>query len=246
MPYALPSCCPPCHATRRHVDACVSSRRQRGNARSPRSSSAPSTIARRAQHLTQYEGVFDVQTFHPPVGLDHPGCGMPVLAEPQQPPAARTFACAGSVARVRRTGRASRSSQPMATSGCRLAFWRTPMAASRSTTRTSRSSTRSRSAGCARTCEAGSARRFEFYLNPDFAGGTLVVQDAYLDTIFSPAFRIRAGKGKTPFGFERLHSASNMLFLRTRASHGHRPQSRYRRSGARRLRPADSSAIWRV
>jgi phosphate-selective porin OprO and OprP len=56
-------------------------------------------------------------------------------------------------------------------------------------------------------------RRFEFYLNPDFAGGTLVVQDAYLDTIFAPAFRIRAGKGKTPFGMERLHSASNLLFM---------------------------------
>src|SRR5688572_30912451 len=56
-------------------------------------------------------------------------------------------------------------------------------------------------------------RRFEFYLNPDFAGGTLVVQDAYLDTIFAPAFRIRAGKGKHPFGLERLHSASNLLFM---------------------------------
>ena len=57
------------------------------------------------------------------------------------------------------------------------------------------------------------ARRFEFYLNPDFANGTLVVQDAYIDTVFSPAFRLRAGKGKTPFGLERLHSASNMLFF---------------------------------
>jgi len=56
-------------------------------------------------------------------------------------------------------------------------------------------------------------RRFEFYLNPDFAGGTLVVQDAYFDTIFSPAFRIRSGKGKTPFGLERLQSASNLLFM---------------------------------
>lgn len=56
-------------------------------------------------------------------------------------------------------------------------------------------------------------RRFEFYLNPDFAGGTLVVQDAYVDTIFSPAFCIRAGKGKTPFGMERLQSASNLLFM---------------------------------
>jgi phosphate-selective porin OprO/OprP len=57
------------------------------------------------------------------------------------------------------------------------------------------------------------ARRFEFYLNPDFAGGTLVVQDAYIDTVFSPAFRVRAGKAKTPFGFERAHAASNLLFL---------------------------------
>jgi phosphate-selective porin OprO/OprP len=57
------------------------------------------------------------------------------------------------------------------------------------------------------------ARRFEFYFNPDFAGGTLVVQDAYLDTIFAPALRVRVGKGKTPFGMERLHSASNMLFM---------------------------------
>jgi phosphate-selective porin OprO and OprP len=56
------------------------------------------------------------------------------------------------------------------------------------------------------------ARRFEFYLNPDFAGGTLVVQDAYLDAVFSPAFRIRVGKGKAPFGLERLQSAAQTLF----------------------------------
>jgi phosphate-selective porin OprO and OprP len=40
-----------------------------------------------------------------------------------------------------------------------------------------------------------------------------VLQDAYVDTVFSPAFRIRAGKGKAPFGLERLHSASNLLFF---------------------------------
>jgi len=57
------------------------------------------------------------------------------------------------------------------------------------------------------------SRRFEFYFNPDFAGGILVVQDAYVDTVFARAFRIRAGKGKTPFGLERLHSASNLLFV---------------------------------
>jgi phosphate-selective porin OprO and OprP len=57
------------------------------------------------------------------------------------------------------------------------------------------------------------SKRFEFYFNPDFAGGNLVVQDAYVDTIFAPAFRLRVGKGKTPFGLERLHSASNLLFF---------------------------------
>jgi phosphate-selective porin OprO/OprP len=56
-------------------------------------------------------------------------------------------------------------------------------------------------------------RLIEFYVNPDFAGGTLVVHDAYVDTVFSRAFRLRVGKAKTPFGFERLQPASNMLFL---------------------------------
>jgi phosphate-selective porin OprO and OprP len=57
------------------------------------------------------------------------------------------------------------------------------------------------------------AQHFEFFINPDFAGGTLVVQDAYFDTVFTPAFRIRVGKGKTPFGLERLQSAGNILFF---------------------------------
>jgi phosphate-selective porin OprO/OprP len=57
------------------------------------------------------------------------------------------------------------------------------------------------------------ARNFEFYINPDFAGGTLVLQDAYVDTVFSPAFRIRLGKTKTPFGLERLQPVSNILFF---------------------------------
>ena len=57
------------------------------------------------------------------------------------------------------------------------------------------------------------ARRFEFFLNPDFAGGTVVVQDAYIDTVFAPAFRLRIGKGKAPFGLERLQPVSNLLFF---------------------------------
>jgi phosphate-selective porin OprO/OprP len=57
------------------------------------------------------------------------------------------------------------------------------------------------------------AQHFEFYFNPDFGGGTLVVQDAYVDTVFTPAFRLRAGKTKTPFGLERLQSVPNILFF---------------------------------
>ena len=56
------------------------------------------------------------------------------------------------------------------------------------------------------------ANRFEFMVAPDFAGGTLVLQDAYIDTVFAPSFRIRVGKAKSPYGMERLHSAANLLF----------------------------------
>jgi phosphate-selective porin OprO and OprP len=57
------------------------------------------------------------------------------------------------------------------------------------------------------------AGRFEFFFNPDFGNGAIVVQDAYVDTIFAPAFRVRVGKGKSPFGFERLQPAGNLLFV---------------------------------
>jgi phosphate-selective porin OprO/OprP len=57
------------------------------------------------------------------------------------------------------------------------------------------------------------ARNFEFFINPDFAGGMVVLQDAYVDTVFSPAFRIRLGKTKSPFGLERLQPGSNLLFF---------------------------------
>src|SRR5207247_2643175 len=38
------------------------------------------------------------------------------------------------------------------------------------------------------------AQRFDFYLVPDFGGGQAVIQDAYLDARFSPAFRFLVGK----------------------------------------------------
>ena len=56
-------------------------------------------------------------------------------------------------------------------------------------------------------------RVFEFTVMPDFGGGTAVIQDAWLDARFSPKARLRAGRFKPPFGLERLHSATELLFV---------------------------------
>jgi phosphate-selective porin OprO and OprP len=55
-------------------------------------------------------------------------------------------------------------------------------------------------------------RYFDFKFTPDFGGGTATLQDAYVDVRFSPALRIRAGKDKTPIGYELLISDANLLF----------------------------------
>jgi phosphate-selective porin OprO/OprP len=57
------------------------------------------------------------------------------------------------------------------------------------------------------------AKYFDFYVNPDFGGGTAVLQDAYLDVRFTPKLRFRLGKIKTPFGIERLQSGQSLLFV---------------------------------
>jgi phosphate-selective porin OprO/OprP len=57
------------------------------------------------------------------------------------------------------------------------------------------------------------AERFEFYLVPDFGGGQTVIQDAYLDAGFSPAFHFRVGKFKTPSGLEQGRNDSNLFFV---------------------------------
>ncbi|HEX3128251.1 MAG TPA: porin [Thermoanaerobaculia bacterium] len=54
---------------------------------------------------------------------------------------------------------------------------------------------------------------FDFRIMPDFAQGTTVLQDGYLEGRFSPAFRVRAGKFKPPVGLERLQSATDILFV---------------------------------
>jgi phosphate-selective porin OprO and OprP len=54
---------------------------------------------------------------------------------------------------------------------------------------------------------------FDFRIMPDFGGGQTVLQDAYLEARFNPAFRVRAGKFKPPVGLERLQSATDILFV---------------------------------
>jgi len=55
------------------------------------------------------------------------------------------------------------------------------------------------------------AKYFEFRVMPDFGGGQTVLFDAYFDVRFSPAFRVRMGKDKTPYGLEQLYSDYTML-----------------------------------
>jgi phosphate-selective porin OprO/OprP len=54
---------------------------------------------------------------------------------------------------------------------------------------------------------------FDVRIMPDFGGGTTVLQDAYVDARFSPRLKVRAGKFKPPFGFERLMSATEIPFI---------------------------------
>lgn len=56
------------------------------------------------------------------------------------------------------------------------------------------------------------ARHFEFYWNTDFSNNTLTLRDAYFDTVLSPAFRLRVGKQKAPFSYDRLLIVSQTIF----------------------------------
>ena len=53
----------------------------------------------------------------------------------------------------------------------------------------------------------------DFRIMPDFGEGRTVLQDAYADLRFTPAVKLRAGKFKSPFGLERLVSATDLLFV---------------------------------
>jgi phosphate-selective porin OprO/OprP len=60
-------------------------------------------------------------------------------------------------------------------------------------------------------------------LTPDFGDGRTVIQDAYLDLRVKPLLRVRGGKFKSPFGLERLVSASDLLFMERGAPTGVAP-----------------------
>lgn len=47
---------------------------------------------------------------------------------------------------------------------------------------------------------------------PDFAGGKIVVQDAYIDARYTNVLKLRFGKFKVPFGLERLQDERNTTF----------------------------------
>jgi phosphate-selective porin OprO and OprP len=56
------------------------------------------------------------------------------------------------------------------------------------------------------------ARRFEFNLTPDFAGGSAVIQNAYVG-FRSKVLSLRLGKFKPPIGLEHLQADQDLLFL---------------------------------
>jgi len=54
---------------------------------------------------------------------------------------------------------------------------------------------------------------YDFRILPDFAGGRLVLQDAYADVHYGDAVKVRVGKFKVPFGLERQQTEVNTTFV---------------------------------
>jgi phosphate-selective porin OprO/OprP len=52
-----------------------------------------------------------------------------------------------------------------------------------------------------------------FLVNPDFGGGTFVLQDAFLGLEIADELKFRIGKYRPPFGLERLQPTSNLEFV---------------------------------
>jgi phosphate-selective porin OprO/OprP len=61
--------------------------------------------------------------------------------------------------------------------------------------------------------EGSLPHKISFLVNPDFGGGTVVLQDAYLGVDVLPELRFRFGKFRPPYGLERLQPTSNLSFV---------------------------------
>ena len=61
--------------------------------------------------------------------------------------------------------------------------------------------------------EATAFRKYSLRLMPDFGGGSVVLQDAYIDMALARPVNLRFGKFKPPVGLERLMSATAMPFV---------------------------------
>lgn len=56
-------------------------------------------------------------------------------------------------------------------------------------------------------------RHIEFFLNVDAAGNTATIFDGYFDTVVTSAFRVRLGKARVPFSYDRSILVAQMLFI---------------------------------
>jgi phosphate-selective porin OprO/OprP len=56
------------------------------------------------------------------------------------------------------------------------------------------------------------ANDFDYYIAPEFAGTSVSLPDAYLDWRLDPALKLRGGKFKAPFAYERLQSTTAATF----------------------------------
>ena len=56
------------------------------------------------------------------------------------------------------------------------------------------------------------AKDFEYFISPEFAGTSVTLPDAYLDWKLNTAIKLRGGKFKAPFAYERLQSTPASTF----------------------------------
>ena len=55
--------------------------------------------------------------------------------------------------------------------------------------------------------------KYDYKFTSDFGNGAAVIQDAYVDARFDPAFKVRVGRFKPDLGLERLQGAGDIKFV---------------------------------